>query len=77
MSVEEMTNDELIAETKRLREVCENLIGTADAMAEGIAMLSNPNWAILSRDEQARRTSKVFEEWTERYFYDKHNKRYR
>lgn len=68
-------NEELKAEVQRLNSVLESNFETLDAMAEGIAMLSNPNWTEVTNKEEL--IQRVVIEWITRSGHERDHRKTR
>lgn len=61
--------DDLKAENQRLERILESNIHTIESMAEGMCMLTHPNWTkVKDKDEMIQRT---VIEWMERSSYER------
>ena len=65
-------NESLKAENQRLMSLLDNAYHTIISMAEGIAMISHPNWTKLSIEQQQKVRQEIYGEWIERSINDKY-----
>lgn len=67
-------NEDLKTENERLKSLLDNSYETIISMAEGIAMLSHPNWAKMTEQQQQDVKAGVYSEWIERAMNDKYRR---
>lgn len=64
-----LTREELQAECERLQKILDNTMQTLDQMAEGIAMLSHPNWTFVDNKDEI--VQQIVVEWLTRSAYER------